>query len=114
MPATVGRRRRREASLDLVRVRVLPDGRLDRRNAALYLGRSPKTLAQWALQGRGPPPHKDKVSGRVFYYLDDLDACKAGGSEDPPDVGEAAPALHGAAEIPALSGSRPPADRPAR
>ena len=79
MPSAGGRRSRREISVDVVRVRVLPDGRLDRRNAALYLGRSPKTLAQWALQGRGPPPHKDKVSGRVFYYLDELDVCIAGG-----------------------------------
>jgi hypothetical protein len=78
MPRATGRRRCREASVDVVRVRVLPDGRLDRRNAALYLGRSAKTLAQWAVQGRGPPPHKDKVSGRVFYYIDELDACIAG------------------------------------
>ena len=67
----------RDAAFELVRVRLLPDGRLDRKNAALYLGKSAKTLAQWAFQGRGPPPHKDKVSGRVFYYLDELDACKA-------------------------------------
>ncbi len=97
MPGISGRRLRRETSLDVVRVRVLPDGRLDRRNAALYLGRSPKTLAQWALQGRGPPPHKDKVSGRVFYYLDDLDACKAGGH---------------AAEIPVSRDSRLPGPGP--
>jgi hypothetical protein len=65
----------REITIDRVRVRVLPDGRLDRKNAALYLGLSQKTLAQWALQGRGPTPHKNKVSGRIFYYLDELDAC---------------------------------------
>jgi hypothetical protein len=35
-------------------------------------GRSPKTLAQWRLRGKGPPAHK--VGGRVFYYLDELDA----------------------------------------
>jgi hypothetical protein len=90
MPGTSGRRRRRETSIDVVRVRVLPDGRLDRRNAASYLGRSPKTLAQWALQGKGPPPHKDNVSGRVFYYLDELDACIAGndGDREPAGGGE--------------------------
>jgi hypothetical protein len=38
--------------LEVVRVRVLPDGRLGRKNAALYLRRSPKTLAQWALHGK--------------------------------------------------------------
>jgi hypothetical protein len=56
---------------DVVRVRVLPDGRLDRKNAALYLGRSPKTLAQWALQGKGPRSHD--IGGRAFYYLQDCD-----------------------------------------
>jgi hypothetical protein len=77
MPLAGRREDSQESSLDLVRIRVLPDGRVDRRNAALYLNRSPKTLAQWALQRRGPPPHKDNVSGRVFYCLDDLDACIA-------------------------------------
>jgi hypothetical protein len=81
MPRTSGRGRQLEAleitAVEKVRVRILPGGRLDRRNAALYLDRSPKTLAQWALQGKGPPPHKDNVSRRVFYYLRDLDACIA-------------------------------------
>jgi Helix-turn-helix domain len=62
----------REITVDRVRVRVLPDGRLDADNAARYMGRSPKTLAQWRLHGKGPPAHK--VGGRVFYYLDELDA----------------------------------------
>jgi hypothetical protein len=75
MPSEGSRRRRRETALDVVRVRVLPGRRVDRRNAGLSLNRSPKTLAQWALQGRGPTPHKDKVTGRVFYLLDELDAC---------------------------------------
>jgi hypothetical protein len=60
------------SDLDVVRVRVLPDGRLDRKNAALYLGRSPKTLAQWAMQGKGPRSHD--IGGRAFYYLEE---CKA-------------------------------------
>ena len=81
MPRASGRGRQLEAleitAVEKVRVRILPGGRLDRRNAALYLDRSPKTLAQWAMQRRGPPPHKDNVSGRVFYYLTDLDACIA-------------------------------------
>ena len=55
-----------------VRVRVLPDGRMTRRDAALYLGLSPKTLAIWASQGRGP--RRIRVGGRVFYFRDDLDA----------------------------------------
>ncbi len=58
--------------VETVRVRVLPDGRLDRNNAAAYLGRSPKTLADWALKGIGPRVRK--VGGRCFYLKDDLDS----------------------------------------
>ena len=70
-------------NLDRVRVRVLPDGRLDRKNAALYLGRSPKTLAQWALHGKGPRSHD--IGGRAFYYFRDCDAFIAGGNGSAPD-----------------------------
>lgn len=52
-------------------VRVLPDGRLTRNDAARYLGVRPKTLAMWALEGKGPP--SVKVGGRRFYYQDQLD-----------------------------------------
>jgi hypothetical protein len=57
--------------VEQVRVRVLPDGRLTREEAAKYLGKQPKTLAMWQLQGKGPRPVR--VGGRVFYYLNDLD-----------------------------------------
>jgi len=57
--------------IEVERVRVLPDGRMDRANAAKYLGRKPKTLAMWALQGKGPRPHN--VGGRPFYYLTELE-----------------------------------------
>lgn len=53
-----------------VKVRVLPDGRLNRANAALYLGRSPKTLAEWTRLGLGPKSFL--VGGRRFYHLSDL------------------------------------------
>jgi Helix-turn-helix domain len=59
-------------SIEQVRVRILPDGRMARDDAARYLGHKPKTLAMWKLQGRGPRAHK--VGGRVFYYRADLDA----------------------------------------
>ncbi len=62
----------REAAIEQVRVRVLPDGRLTREHAALYLGTTPKTLAQWQWQGKGPP--SKKIGAARFYYLDDLDA----------------------------------------
>jgi hypothetical protein len=56
---------------DLVRVRILPGGRMDTNNAAKYLNRSPKTLANWRMQRRGPP--YQKVEGRIEYFIQDLD-----------------------------------------
>ena len=56
-----------------VRVRILPDGRMTRRDAAAYLGNSEKTIAMWDLND----PNKlgsVKVGGRRFYYKDKLDA----------------------------------------
>ena len=58
--------------IEPIRVRLLPDGRMDRNNAAKYINRAPKTLAIWAMDGKGPPVHKS--GGRCFYYNDDLDA----------------------------------------
>jgi hypothetical protein len=63
-------------TVEWVRVRVLPDGRLDRVNAARYLGLEPKTLANWA--GRGYGPRVTKVGGLCFYSKADLDAFIAG------------------------------------
>ena len=57
--------------VERVRVRVLPDGRMSRADAALYLGNEPKTLAQWALGKKGP--RAVKVGGKIFYYKQDLD-----------------------------------------
>lgn len=51
-------------------ITFLPDGRLDSKNAALYLGLSKKTLAMMRCHGTGP---KFIKRGRVFYYKDDLD-----------------------------------------
>ena len=58
--------------VETVRVQALADGRMDRRNAALYLGRTPKTMAMWAMHKKGP--RSVKVGGRAFYYRADLDA----------------------------------------
>ena len=52
------------------RITVLPDGRLDVKNAALYLGFKDKTLAIMRGNGSGP---KFIKRGRVFYYKEDLD-----------------------------------------
>ena len=62
--------------LEKPRVRVLPDGRLSREDAATYLGLKPKTLSMWQLAGKGPKAAK--VGGRVFYFKDDLDAFVRG------------------------------------
>ena len=59
------------AALVQVTVRVLPDGRLTREHAAIYLGIRPKTLAMWAMQGKGPRPIR--VGRRAFYRKVDLD-----------------------------------------
>ena len=58
--------------IEMPRVRVLPDGRMTRRDAATYLGIAEKTVAMWDLAD----PNKlggVKVGGRRFYYKDRLD-----------------------------------------
>ena len=57
--------------IEQVTVRVLPDGRLSRAEAAKYLGRSAKTLAMWKWQGT--EPRWVLIGGRVYYYHQDLD-----------------------------------------
>jgi hypothetical protein len=52
-------------------IAVFPDGRMDTRNASLYLGLSSKTLAMWRCQGIGP---KFIKRGRIFYFKEDMDA----------------------------------------
>jgi hypothetical protein len=49
---------------------IFPDGRLDSKNAATYLGLSEKTLAMMRCKGTGP---KYVKRGRIFYFLEDLD-----------------------------------------
>ncbi len=61
-----------EPAIEQIHVRVLPDGRLARKDAAKYLGRAEKTLAMWAMEGKGPP--SVLVGGRRFYFKDALDA----------------------------------------
>ncbi|MEO5775038.1 MAG: helix-turn-helix domain-containing protein [Sphingomicrobium sp.] len=59
-----------QPQLERPKVVVLPDGRVDRFNAARFLGRSPKTLADWQTKGRGP--RSRMVGGRRFYDLNEL------------------------------------------
>lgn len=54
----------------VLEVTILPDGRMDARNAAIYVGLSAKTMAMMRSKGSGPPFVK---RGRIFYFLKDLD-----------------------------------------
>ncbi len=62
--------------VEVVRCRVLPDGRMTREDAARYLGLKPKTLAMWAMENKGPK--SVRVGGRCFYYQHQLDAFVRG------------------------------------
>ena len=53
-----------------IEITMFPDGRLDVKNASLYLGLKEKTLAMMRGSGTGP---KFIKRGRVFYFKDDLD-----------------------------------------
>ena len=61
-----------EPAIEQVRVRILPDGRMARKDAAKYLGRAEKTLAMWEMEKKGPS--SVLVGGRRFYFKDVLDA----------------------------------------
>ena len=56
--------------LEFTKVDILPDGRMNARNAAAYLGLSEKTLAMMRCSGEGPSFVK---LGRIFYFKHDLD-----------------------------------------
>lgn len=58
-------------------VLILADGRMDAKNAAKYCGISVKTMAMKRCDGTGPRYVKQ---GRIFYFLDDLDAWLKGGA----------------------------------
>jgi len=54
----------------MVTVKMFPDGRMDSKNAARYVGLEEKTLAMKRSDGTGP--HYIK-RGRIFYFKHDLD-----------------------------------------
>ena len=68
-----------DKSIDLVKVRILPDGRLTRADAAKYVGVTAQTLSNMSSQGRGP--RVVRVGGRCFYFKADLDTFINAGSE---------------------------------
>ena len=51
-------------------VQILPDGRMDTKNASTYLGLSTKTLAMMRCSGTGPQFVK---RGKIFYFKTDMD-----------------------------------------
>ncbi|OEU77541.1 MAG: hypothetical protein BA869_10880 [Desulfuromonadales bacterium C00003107] len=51
-------------------VEMYPDGRMNTKNTATYLGFSEKTLAMMRCEGRGPEFIK---RGKVFYFKDACD-----------------------------------------
>ena len=56
--------------IEITKILIFPDGRMDTRNASRYVGLSEKTLAMMRSGGTGPAYVK---RGRVFYYQEDLD-----------------------------------------
>ena len=60
------------SEFDPIKIRVHPDGRMDRRNTAIYLDKTPQTLANWAVEGKGPQPVY--ISGAPYYFLATCDA----------------------------------------
>jgi hypothetical protein len=52
-----------------------PDRKFSRREAATYLGLSPRTLEGWAVRGSGP--RMLKLGSRVVYRRRDLEAWLA-------------------------------------
>ena len=60
-------------------ITVLPDGRVDVKNAAAYIGLAEKTLAMKRCDGTGP---KFIKRGRIFYFVEDLESwIKDGGAQ---------------------------------
>ena len=57
--------------IETVSVKMYPDGRMNTRNASMYLGLEEKTLAMKRSDGTGPRFIK---RGRIFYFKEDLDA----------------------------------------
>lgn len=61
----------RSTKVEPIEIIMFPDGRLDTKNAAMYLGLKEKTLAMMRGSGTGP---KFIKRGRIFYFKEDLDA----------------------------------------
>jgi hypothetical protein len=60
----------KNTKIESIEIFMFPDGRLDTKNASLYLGLKEKTLAMMRGHGTGP---KFIKRGRIFYFKEDLD-----------------------------------------
>lgn len=59
--------------MNVIKVNVMPDGRISRKEAAKYIGVSCATMRTWDCIGRHPEYLKKiTVSGRVYYMFDDI------------------------------------------
>lgn len=65
-----------DLQVETIKVQVFPDGRINTKNAAAFIGLSEKTMAMMRCAGKGP---KFIKRGRIFYYLDDLTAWMKNG-----------------------------------
>jgi hypothetical protein len=52
-------------AVEVVKIVVLPSGKVDRKNTAKAVNRIEKTLSEWARLGIGPKPQN--IQGRIFY-----------------------------------------------
>jgi len=59
-----------QTTINAIEVIVLPDGRMDTKNAAIYAGLSEKTMAMMRCDKKGPEYIK---MGKVFYFREKVD-----------------------------------------
>lgn len=64
------------SGVEHVKVIILPDDKIDRKNAARALNRAPKTLAEWRSKGIGP--RSLMIGGRCFYRWSEIQAFMNG------------------------------------
>ena len=68
------------SNIETVSVKMYPDGRMDTRNASLYLGLEEKTLAMKRSEGTGPSFIKRLMRTKRFHFPPTSNGrrCKSG------------------------------------
>jgi len=64
-------RLRKKGTIERQQIRVTPSGLISRKDAAIFLGREPRTLAQWAWAGKGP--EVININGRAYYRFEQIE-----------------------------------------